>query len=83
MLDLFKHKYDQVVEKIKLTLKPLGNRTAVIYNLLTQMSQGDQSFDVWYRKVNKQANSIDWTGYNAKKVSVDAALVMQTSSNKL
>ena len=30
MLDLFKHKYDQVVEKIKLTSKPLGYRTAVI-----------------------------------------------------
>ena len=58
ILDLFKHTgnfmdddtYDQVVDKIKLSLQQLGDRTAPVYNLLSQKPQGDQSFDVRYRR---------------------------------
>ena len=90
MLDLFKHTgnfmdddtYDQVVDKIKLALQQLGDRTAPVYKLLSQKPHGDQSFDVWYRKVDEQGKTIDRTGDGAKKELLDA-IVMQTSSNKL
>ena len=56
-------------------MQQLGNRTAAVYKLLMQMPQGDQSFDLWYRKVDEQAKTIDRTGYDAKKALVDAIVL--------
>ena len=88
--DLFKYvgkvlpgdTYQEAVDKVKAALKKRGNRTSTVFKLFNVHSQGLQSFDSWHKEVQKAAQLIDWTGYNANSPTVDA-IMTQTASTKL